>query len=120
VHVVARGRILIAMQGFAEILATLVRERVEFIVVGGAAAVLQGAPITTQDIDIVHRRTPDNAERLAAALELLDAVARTAARKAHRAKLPRPAPRREVYVAPFSSKNSRKPLRSRKPNCRPP
>jgi hypothetical protein len=28
---------------------------VEFIVVGGAAAVLQGAPITTADLDIVHR-----------------------------------------------------------------
>jgi hypothetical protein len=32
---------------------------VEFIVVGGAAAVLQGVPVTTQDLDIVHRRTPE-------------------------------------------------------------
>lgn len=31
---------------------------VEFIVVGGAACVIQGAPITTNDLDIVHRRTP--------------------------------------------------------------
>lgn len=35
---------------------------VEFIVVGGAAAVLHGAPITTRDLDIVHRRTPENVD----------------------------------------------------------
>lgn len=63
-------------RGFAEILAALDRERVEFIVVGGAAAVLQGVPITTLDIDIVHRRTHENAERLAKALEAPDAVYR--------------------------------------------
>ena len=28
---------------------------VEYLVVGGAAAVLHGAPVTTQDLDIVHR-----------------------------------------------------------------
>src|SRR6185436_4185931 len=49
---------------------------VEFIVVGGAAAVLHGAPITTQDLDIVHRRTPDNVRRLSDLLEKLDAVFR--------------------------------------------
>jgi hypothetical protein len=46
---------------------------VEFIVVGGAAAVLHGAPITTQDLDIVHRRTPENVQRLLSALQALDA-----------------------------------------------
>jgi hypothetical protein len=49
---------------------------VEFIVVGGAAAVLHGAPITTQDLDIVHRRTPDNVRRLADLLTKLDATLR--------------------------------------------
>jgi predicted nucleotidyltransferase len=63
-------------QGFAEILATLKRAQVEFIVVGGGAAVLQGVPITTRDIDIVHRRTEENAARLASALEELGAVYR--------------------------------------------
>lgn len=63
-------------QGFAEILATLKYADVEFIVVGGAAAVLQGVPITTRDIDIVHRRTEANAARLAAALEILGATYR--------------------------------------------
>lgn len=49
---------------------------VEFIVVGGAAAVLHGAPITTQDLDIVHRRTPENVRRLSELLSDLDATFR--------------------------------------------
>jgi hypothetical protein len=49
---------------------------VEFIVVGGAAAVLHGAPITTQDLDIVHRRTDENVQRLSALLAALDATFR--------------------------------------------
>ena len=46
------------------LLAKLCDAGVEFIVVGGAAAVIQGAPITTNDLDIVHRRTPENVARL--------------------------------------------------------
>lgn len=49
---------------------------VEFIVVGGAAAVLHGAPTTTQDLDIVHRQTPENIARLMSVLETLDAYVR--------------------------------------------
>ena len=45
---------------------------VEHIVVGGAAAVIHGAPITTQDLDIVPRQTPDNLERLHQVLDRLD------------------------------------------------
>jgi hypothetical protein len=37
---------------------------------------MQGAPVTTFDVDIVHRRTPENVERLLAALEELEAVYR--------------------------------------------
>ncbi len=44
--------------------------------VGGAAAVIQGAPITTQDIDIVHARSDDNVTRLLAVLDDLDAQVR--------------------------------------------
>ena len=46
---------------------------VEFIVVGGAAAVLHGAPVTTQDVDIVPGTDPGNAERLSTHLTGLDA-----------------------------------------------
>jgi hypothetical protein len=39
---------------FIRLLEVLTRHRVAFIVVGGVAAVLEGAPITTFDLDIVH------------------------------------------------------------------
>ena len=55
------------------LLATLATSRVELIVVGGLAAVAQGAPITTHDLDVVHRRTPENIERLLQVLATLDA-----------------------------------------------
>lgn len=59
-----------------ELLRHLTKARVEFIIVGGAAAVLHGAPITTEDLDIVHRRTGDNVARLKAALDELGAYVR--------------------------------------------
>jgi hypothetical protein len=42
---------------------------VEYVLVGGMAAVLHGAPITTLDIDIVHHRTEDNVDRLLGVLD---------------------------------------------------
>jgi len=48
----------------ATLLRLLCGEGIEFIVVGMAAGVLQGVPTTTQDLDIVHRRTPTNVTRL--------------------------------------------------------
>lgn len=59
-----------------ELLRRLVDAGVEFVVVGGAAAVLHGAPITTEDLDIVHRRTPENVSRLKGLLHELDAHVR--------------------------------------------
>jgi hypothetical protein len=50
--------------------------RVEFILVGGLAAVLQGAPVDTFDIDVVHSRDASNVARLHPVLEALDAVFR--------------------------------------------
>ena len=61
---------------FAELLAALFDHGVEFIVVGGVAAVLEGAPISTFDLDIVPRWSPENLDRLAGALEALDALYR--------------------------------------------
>jgi predicted nucleotidyltransferase len=37
---------------------------IDFIVVGGMAAVMLNAPIITEDLDIVHKRTPENVARL--------------------------------------------------------
>ncbi|MGB5268484.1 MAG: hypothetical protein WBN30_17960, partial [Polyangiales bacterium] len=64
-----------------ELLRRLSKAGVEFIVVGGAAAVLHGAPITTEDLDIVHRRTPDNVARLKALLDDLRAHVRELANR---------------------------------------
>jgi hypothetical protein len=55
------------------LLRLLAEHRVEFVVVGGIAAVLQGAPIATFDLDIVHRRSPENIERLLAVLREIGA-----------------------------------------------
>lgn len=51
----------------------MVAAGVEFIVVGGAAGVLHGAPVTTKDLDIVHRRSPENIARLMKVLEQVGA-----------------------------------------------
>ncbi len=58
---------------FREILELLNSHEVEYIVVGGVAAVIQGAPVTTFDLDTLVRVNDDNAERLSRALEDLDA-----------------------------------------------
>jgi len=65
----------------AEILRLLARREVEFIVVGMTAGVLRGAPVTTVDLDIVHRRSPENVARLLGVLAELDAVYRHDPRK---------------------------------------
>ena len=49
---------------------------VDFILVGGLAAVLNGAPVDTFDTDVVHSRDVSNIERLLPVLESLDAVFR--------------------------------------------
>jgi hypothetical protein len=55
------------------LLERLVAANVELILVGGLAAVAQGAPVTTHDVDIVHRRTPENVDRLLAFLSAVGA-----------------------------------------------
>ena len=60
-------------QSFGRILETFDRHGVEYIVVGGVAAVLQGAPVTTFDIDTLIKVDAANAARLLAALEELHA-----------------------------------------------
>ena len=59
-----------------EILNRLADAGVEFVIVGMAAAVLQGVTLATWDLDIVHRRTPENIERLLRVLEDLQAISR--------------------------------------------
>jgi hypothetical protein len=58
---------------FADILKLLAAEEVDFIVVGMTAGILAGAPVTTLDVDIVHRRTAENVDRLMGVLRQLNA-----------------------------------------------
>jgi aminoglycoside-2''-adenylyltransferase len=61
---------------FSAVLAALHDAGVEYLVVGGLAAVLQGTPVHTFDVDVVHRRTNENIERLMPVLDALDAIYR--------------------------------------------
>jgi hypothetical protein len=60
------------------ILEGLIKADVDFILVGGLAAVIQGAPITTMDVDIVHNQSVENIDRLLAFLKSIDAFYRRA------------------------------------------
>ncbi|NNJ26586.1 hypothetical protein [Alienimonas chondri] len=53
---------------FRRLLDTLEDGGVEYIVIGGLAAIAHGSSMLTQDVDVVYRRTADNIARLAAAL----------------------------------------------------
>lgn len=53
------------------VLAALRAARLEAVVVGNTAAVLQGVPVTTQDVDLLVRDTPKNREKIAAFAEAL-------------------------------------------------
>jgi hypothetical protein len=55
------------------LLRALAEHRVRFVLIGALAARLHGFPRLTADADITPERTPENLERLAAALRALDA-----------------------------------------------
>ncbi|MGI8774892.1 MAG: hypothetical protein ACR2KQ_07760 [Actinomycetota bacterium] len=59
----------------AEILA---EHGVDYVLIGGLASTIHGAPFPTVDVDVVPRLTTDNLGRLAAALQVLDAHLRDA------------------------------------------
>ncbi|HET9213030.1 MAG TPA: hypothetical protein VFR03_21665 [Thermoanaerobaculia bacterium] len=58
---------------FFDILKILDRHGVEFILVGGVAAILEGAPVSTLDLDVMVRPTPEDRDRLLEALRELNA-----------------------------------------------
>lgn len=59
-------------------LETLVEHGVRFVIIGGVAAQLLGAPVATFDIDICYARDRENLDVLAEALRELDARRRGA------------------------------------------
>ena len=60
-----------------ELFTCLDRHGVQYVLIGGLAAVLHGSPLPTLDADICPARTPENLVRLAAALREIDARLRT-------------------------------------------
>jgi hypothetical protein len=58
---------------FERILEALQRNDVRYVVIGAVAAIAQGSPLPTEDIDVTPARDMANLERLAAALRELDA-----------------------------------------------
>jgi len=58
---------------FLGLLRVLLRHGVDFLVVGGVAAQLEGAPILTLDLDILFDNSPENLDRLLGALGELKA-----------------------------------------------
>lgn len=58
------------------IVEVLERHRVVYVLIGGFAAVAQGSPIPTRDVDITPMRERDNLARLSAALTELEARVR--------------------------------------------
>lgn len=59
-----------------ELLRVLAARAVDFVVIGGVAVQAHGHVRTTRDLDIIARPSPENAARLAAALDDLDATNR--------------------------------------------
>jgi hypothetical protein len=58
---------------FVELVARALRDcRLEAVVVGATAAVLQGAPLTTVDVDLLVRRTPSNEKKIQRLCERLE------------------------------------------------
>jgi predicted nucleotidyltransferase len=53
-----------AAPALAEIARSLLEARLEAVLIGNAAAALQGAPVTTVDFDFLFRRTPRNLAKL--------------------------------------------------------
>lgn len=65
-------------RSFVRVLELLAHHRVRFVLIGGLAAVVQGSPIVTHDIDICYDRRRDNLERLATTLRQINARLRGA------------------------------------------
>ena len=57
-------------------LRSLYERDIQFVVVGGLAAVLNGAPVQTYDVDVVYSREPENIERLLKFLLEIDSIFR--------------------------------------------
>jgi len=56
------------------VVTALAEQKLEAVLIGNAAAAMQGAPVTTVDFDFMFRDTPTNLRKLKAMAKSLDAV----------------------------------------------
>ncbi|MCP4162300.1 MAG: hypothetical protein GY760_19695 [Deltaproteobacteria bacterium] len=63
-------------EDLSAIIEGLIKSDIKFILVGGLAAVVQGAPVMTMDVDIVHDLSSENISKLFLFLESIDAIFR--------------------------------------------
>jgi hypothetical protein len=63
---------------YLDVLETLVKHRVRFVVIGGIAGNLRGSTTLTQDVDVCYARDEENLERMTGALRELQARLRGA------------------------------------------
>ena len=54
---------------YGQVIRSLRKHDVDFVILGATAAIAQGAPIGTIDLDLGYRRTRDNIKRMVAALK---------------------------------------------------
>jgi predicted nucleotidyltransferase len=66
------------MTEYLELLHRLSSFDVQFILVGGVAGVVHGSARLTEDVDVVYQRSPENIDRLVAALDDLSPYPRGA------------------------------------------
>jgi hypothetical protein len=64
-----RGTNEAELDDFDRVIGSLIKNDVDFMIIGGYAVIFHGNVRTTKDLDILIRRTPENAKRTVAALE---------------------------------------------------
>ena len=60
-------------QDFEALFAVLAKHDVRYVLIGGLAAIINGSPFPTEDVDVTPERTESNLTKLSAALTDLDA-----------------------------------------------
>jgi predicted nucleotidyltransferase len=66
-----------AVADIAKLTRLLLERAIDFVLVGGAAAIAHGSPTSTYDYDVVHSRAAANVERILALVAELDGHFRT-------------------------------------------
>ncbi|NOT32367.1 MAG: hypothetical protein HOP15_18125 [Planctomycetes bacterium] len=96
-----------------EVLGALRDCGIEAIVIGSVAALLQGAPITTEDLDVLVRDTPKNREKLKQLEQVLGRKAVQISPLSRTLRIPTPRAHLDILFDEISGKLRFEALRSR-------